>query len=179
MKYLAKREMKYKFLATIVLICSLTVVCLLYISSRTNELETVASIQANLIPELENNDVTFYLNTNWCQALKYKDRVVQKLNEANATDVCLSSAENFSSDDLILFERIKKIIDDNKLSIVEISDEKSSTNDFIGVSFWNDCAFCGARYLYSTNTIQVSNIQGEIKYRRLDEHWYKINQDPL
>ena len=48
----------------------------------------------------------------------------------------------------------------------------------LGVAFGIDCAFCRTRYVYAPGYTQLPpDIEGEIKYRVINENWFRVDQD--
>ncbi|MCU0678637.1 MAG: hypothetical protein MUF19_03605 [Candidatus Pacebacteria bacterium] len=161
---------------------------LFLIHGKSSESETVAKIENVLLPIVIENKIIAYIDTDWCQAIHYGDRIVQRLKDPDSNSYCLDNSQAFASDDETIFNKIRDSIVENDLNINRISYEyplryrqehESLPETSFGISFSLNCAFCGVRYLYATNTIEFINIDREISYTRVNNKWYIVNQDPL
>ncbi len=174
-----KKLKKVKIVSGIALLAAIVILVFVgYFDFQQQDSQAVTQIEEKLLPTIIANNVSFYLDSSWCQAIVYNDRIAQKLTDPSANNKCLDNATQFTDEDVRIFTEIKSISQNEKLGVMKISYEKYQNNS-VGISFHNDCAFCGLRYLYTTSTVQFVDVEREVKYKQINSNWYKIKQDVL
>lgn len=152
------------------------------------DLKVIESLQRNVLPYIQEKNISFYFNMDWCNALKYDSRSVVKVSGTDNNSTCLNGATDFSASDQSVFNELK-----NKLSSVSTeqfkeidteypvnyrSEQASLPHKSIGTAFHVDCLFCRTRYVYWPNYRELPpNIEDEIEYLPINENWYRIEQD--
>ena len=153
-----------------------------------DEKSIVNSLQERVIPYIQNNKITFYVDADWCKAIVYASSSAAEVPNSNDKGSCLKGALDFSSTNESVFNKLKNKLNlisgekfrkiDTERPIIYRPEHAGYPYESIGIAFHVDCSFCNVRYVYWPQYKELpQDIEGEIKYIPINDNWYKVEQD--
>ena len=162
--------------------------------SSWKDKQIVAAIETKVIPFVNEKKITFFTENRECKQIQYASVKAASPQGCayiwNQTDESKKNIPDFNVTDQSTFNEIKKDLAEVPLKkFIKIIPEYplfyrkehvALGDDPMGIGFHIDCAFCRTRYVYWPNYQRLpTDIEGEIWYTKIDENWYRVEQDWL
>ncbi len=160
-----------------------------YVHSKDNPSEAdsmvVAELEKQALPLVEQNDIEYFFDSDWCQIIETSEKVAYRLINEEATSNCGSRPSNkptveMTESDIALFEDTESKLSNigNEMFTRIQTEHLLNSEENIGLGFHLDCSFCRTRYVYWPNYEKLpDNVEGEIKYIPINSNWYRVEQD--
>ncbi len=182
-----KNHKKYVFLACLAVLFIVAAYFSPLLNSDGRDVRLVQLLETNVVPYIQQNNVSFYFKMDWCEGLRYGSRSVIKMSDPS-TSPCLSEGTAFLEPDRIVFSEIGSLLAsisiegfreiDTEYPLTYRVEHQGLPRESIGIAFHVDCSLCRTRYVYWPHYSQLPpNIDGEITYTRINENWYRVDQD--
>jgi len=157
------------------------------------DMKVVNYLESEVVPFINENQVTFFFNMDWCRALRVGDKLFSRTVDSTIEEDCGfrltgEHGNSFTKQDRDFFNQVEQVLASGPFEkFRKMSDEYPLTyrsehadlnRESIGLGFHIECFFCRTRYVYSPGYVLLPpDIDLEIHYIPINENWYRVEQD--